>query len=37
MKRLLHGVNHSAEALDTVLEYEDDEEFDFSSLSDFEF
>lgn len=37
MKRLLHGVNHSAEALDTVLEYEDDEEFDFSLLEDLDF
>ena len=34
MKRLLHGVNHSAEALETDLTYEDDEDFDFSSLDD---
>lgn len=36
MKRLLHGVNHSAEALNAEVEYdyEDDDDFDFSSLEE---
>jgi hypothetical protein len=37
MKRLLHGVNHSAEALETDINYEDDDDFDFSSLDDSNF